>query len=47
MAARLMARIRAAFDVDLPLTCLIEGPTVRELAREVVERSALRERIAS
>src|SRR5207237_185360 len=27
MATQLMARIRTALGVDLPLTCLIEGPT--------------------
>jgi amino acid adenylation domain-containing protein len=35
MATQLISRIRSAFQVELPLRCLFETPTVAEIARQV------------
>ncbi|HEY0735446.1 MAG TPA: amino acid adenylation domain-containing protein [Herpetosiphonaceae bacterium] len=35
LATRVIARVRAAFQVDLPLTSLFESPTVAGMARQV------------
>ncbi len=35
MATQLISRVRSAFQVELPLRCLFEMPTVAEIARQV------------
>src|SRR5262249_18703755 len=37
LATRVMARVRRAFGVEIPLRALFEGPTVAEVARRVEE----------
>jgi acyl carrier protein len=39
LATRVVSRVRAVFDVELPLRALFEGPTVEQLARAVEERA--------
>ena len=40
LATRLMSRVRAAFDVEVPLAILFEAPTVRAFAHAVEEARA-------
>jgi len=40
LATRILARLRAAFDVDLPLRILFERPTVAGLAGEISRRAS-------
>jgi hypothetical protein len=37
---RVMARLRAAFEIDLPLRVLFEQPTVAALAGEISRRTS-------
>ena len=37
MATQLISRVRKAFDVELPLRCLFEFPTISELATVLEE----------
>ena len=34
----MIARIRDAFQIDLPLSCLFQAPTVEELALAMLEK---------
>ncbi|HEV3050273.1 MAG TPA: amino acid adenylation domain-containing protein, partial [Longimicrobium sp.] len=38
LATRVVSRVRAVFDIELPLRALFDGPTVEELARAMAER---------
>ncbi len=38
LAGRVISRLRAVFDLELPLRALLEAPTVEALAKEVIER---------
>jgi len=43
LATRVLARLRAAFEIELPLRLMFEEPTIAGLAAEIARRSASRE----
>jgi len=43
LATQVVARVRAAFQINLPLRCLFEAPTIAELAVVVVRQAAEQE----
>jgi acyl carrier protein len=43
LATRVLARLRGAFEMDLPLRLMFEQPTVAGLAAEIARRAASRE----
>ena len=39
LATQVISRVRAAFDIDLPLHALFEGPTIRDLAVAIISHA--------
>lgn len=39
-AARVLSRVSAAFDIDLPIRLLFDGPTIAEMAQVIVAERA-------